>query len=187
MTVKKIFLPAAVTGLILSAVAGTVPLAAQQVASDSIFIQTASSAGLLQVKLGQLAEKKGSSPAVVDFGKRMVADYTKANEVFATAAKQAAFPSPLLMRQHQQIFNRFQSIGRSSFDKAYMGEMVKQHSEEVRLFQGESKDGRVQLLKELASKMLPDLEQRLAVATETGRSIGASVTASSASPGSAGR
>ena len=35
----------------------------------------AGSAGLLQVKLGKLAEKKGTSPAVVEFGKGMVTDY----------------------------------------------------------------------------------------------------------------
>ena len=185
----KILLPAAVTGLLLSVAAGATPADAQQPASraswisDSTFIQTAGSVGLLQVKLGQLAQKKGSSPAVVDFGKRMVADYTKANQEFAAAAKQAAYPSPTLVRQDQQTFNRFNTLGRSSFDKAYMAEMVQQHTEEVRLFDSEAKDGRVQSLKQLASKMLPDLQQRLAVATETAGSIGASVTASAGKPG----
>ena len=181
----KIFIPA-VTGLILSAALGAPPATAQQpasLASDSIFIQTASSVGLLQVKLGKLAVKKGSSPAVVEFGQRMVTDYSKANEELGTAAKQAAFPAPVLIRQHQQIFDRFSRMGRSSFDKAYMAEMVTQHSEEVRLFQQESEGGRVQSLKQLASNMLPDLQQRLAVATQTAGSIGARVTASSAKPG----
>jgi putative membrane protein len=185
----KILLPAAVAGLLLSTAAGVTPAGAQQPAaraslvSDSSFIQTAGSVGLLQVKLGQLAQKKASSPAVVDFGKRMVADYSKANQEFAAAAKQAAYPSPALLRQDQQTFNRFNTLGRSSFDKAYMAEMVKQHTEEVRLFDAESKDGRVQSLKQLASKMLPDLQQRLAVATETAGSVGASVTASAGKPG----
>jgi hypothetical protein len=40
-----------------------------------------------------------------------------------------------------------------------MGEMVKQHSEEVQLFRWESSGGRVQSLKQLATRM-PDLEQR---------------------------
>jgi putative membrane protein len=181
----KIFIPA-VAALILSAALGAPPATAQQpssLAQDSIFIQTASSAGLLQVKLGKLAEKKGSSPAVVEFGQRMVADYSKANEELGAAAKQAAFPAPILVRQHQQIFDLFTRTGRSSFDKAYMAEMVKQHSEEVRLFQQESEGGRVQLLKQLAGKMLPDLQQRLTVATQTAGSIGARVTASAAKAG----
>jgi putative membrane protein len=179
----KTLVPAVVMGLLLSAAAGAPTALAQQpvsLAADSVFIQTASSVGLLQVKLGKLAEKKGSSPAVVEFGKRMVSDYSKANAEFAAAAKQAAFPAPVLLRQHQQIFDRFNRMGRSSFDKAYMTEMVTQHGEEVRLFQRESESGRVQLLKQVASKMLPDMQQRLTVATQTAGSIGVQVTASAA-------
>jgi putative membrane protein len=177
MVVKNLVTVAA-TGLLLSAAVGAAPAAAQQsLASDSTFIQRASSVGLLQVKLGKLAEKKGSSTAVVDFGKRMVTDYSKANEELAAAAEQAAFPAPVLMREHQQIFNRLNATGRSSFDKAYMAEMVKEHSEVVRLFQRESEGGRVQSLKQLASRMLPDLQQRLALATQKARSVGADVAA----------
>jgi putative membrane protein len=172
---------ASVAGLFLSAVVNLAPAAAQQpqsLASDSGFIARAASAGLLQVKLGKLAEKKATSASVVDFGKRMVADYSKANEELKSAAKNAGFLAPVLMRHDQQIFDRFNSMGRSSFDKKYMAEMVEQHNEEVRLFQGEAAGGRVQSLKQLASRMLPDLQQRLTLATQTAGSVGANVTAS---------
>jgi putative membrane protein len=181
----KLSLPATLTGLVLSAAMAVSPAAAQQSASlesDSIFIQTASSVGLLQVKLGKLAEKKASNPAVVEFGKRMLNDYSKVNQEFAAAAKQAAFPAPVLLREHQQLLDRFNRMGRSSFEKQYMTEMVKQHRDEVALFQRESEGGRVQSLKELASRMLPDLHERLTLATETAGSIGAQVTASAAEP-----
>ena len=69
-------------------------------------------------------------------------------------------------------------MGRSSFDKAYMAEMVEQHGREVRLFQEESQGGRVQSLKQLASRMLPEMEQRLSRARQTAGSIGVNVTAS---------
>jgi putative membrane protein len=150
----------------------------QSLASDSVFIQRAGSIGLLQVKLGQLAEKKGTSPAVVEFGKRMVTDYSKANEELKAAAKVAGYPAPVLLRQDQQIFDRFNGKGRSSFDKAYMAQMVERQNQEVRLFQGESAGGRVQSLKQLASKMLPDTEQRLSLARQTAGSVGVDVTAS---------
>ena len=184
MPVKN-FVPAAAAAL-LSAALATAPATAQQsasLASDSIFIQTASSVGLLQVKLGKLAEKKASNPAVVEFAKRMITDYSKVNEEFAAAAKQAAFPAPVILRKHQQIFDRFNSMGRSSFEKEYMAEMVKQHREEVALFQRESEKGRVQSLKQVAARMLPDLQQRLSVTTQTAESIGAQVTASAGETG----
>jgi putative membrane protein len=180
MVVKNLF-SAAVAGLFLSAAGGLAPAAAQQpksLASDSLFIQRASSAGLLQVKLGKLAEKKGTSAAVVEFGKRMVTHYSKANEALKAAAKEAAFPAPVLVRQDQQTFDRFNRMGRSSFDKAYMAEMVEQQSEEVRLFQQESEGGQVQSLKQLASRMLPEMERRLSLAKQTAGSVGVNVTAS---------
>lgn len=178
MVVKNL-ISAAVTGLFLSAAAGLTPAAAQQpksLASDSAFITRAGSAGLLQVKLGKLAEKKGTSTAVVEFGKGMVTHYSKANEELKAAAKEAGFPAPPLLRQDQLSFDRFNGMGRSSFDKAYMAEMVERQNEEVRLFQGEATGGRVHSLKQLATKMLPDTEQRLRLARQTGGSIGIDVT-----------
>jgi putative membrane protein len=130
------------------------------------------------VKLGKIAQEKGSSDVVRDFGKRMVEDYSKANEELAAGAKQAAFPAPVLLRQHQQVVNRISGMGRSSFDKNYMAEMVNEHDQAVRLFQQESEDGRVASLKQLASRLLPTVQQHQTLATETARSVGVSVTAS---------
>jgi len=177
--VVKFLAPAAVTALLLSATVGPAQAVAQQaaVASDSSFIQMAGSLGLLQVRLGKLAEEKGSSSVVRDFGKRMQADYAKANEELATGAKQSAYPAPVLLRQHQQVVERFKGMSRSSFDKKYMAEMVDDHGEAVRLFQQESEGGRVASLKQLASRMLPTLQQHLALATQTAGSVGADVTA----------
>ena len=175
----KFVAPAAVTILLLNAAAGPQPAAAQQAVpvTDSSFIQMAGSLGLLQAKLGKLAEEKGSSPAVRDFGKRMVADYSKVNEELKAGAKASAYPAPIMLRQHQQAYDRFLRMSKSSFDKKYMAEMVSDHGDAVRLFQEESERGRVASLKQLASTMLPTLQQHMALATQTATSVGAEVTA----------
>lgn len=181
MTVKY-FVPSAVASLLLSAVMGVAPAAAQRTTAletDSTFMQMASSLGLLQAKLGKVALDKSASAAVQEFGKQMVADYAKANQELAAAAKQAAFPAPTLMRQHQQLADRLSRMSRSSFDKAYMAQVVSDHNEAVRLFQQEAEHGRVESLKQLASRMLPGLQEDLRVATETAGAVGADVTASS--------
>ena len=183
--VIKLLAPAAVTCLSLTTMAHLTPAVAQTtaqhaaLASDSSFMQTAGSLGLLQVKLGKLAQEKGSSEVVRDFGKRMVADYSKANEDLAAGARQAAYPRPVLLREHQQIFNRFNGMGRSAFDKTYMAEMVSEHGDMAGLFEQEAKDGRVQSLKQLASGMLPAVQQRQALAGQTAGTVGADVTATS--------
>jgi putative membrane protein len=187
--VVKFLARAAVTGLLLNLIAGTEPAAAQRaaaagsLASDSNFIQTAGSLGQLQVKLGKIAQDKGSSAVVRDFGKRMVEEYSKVNEELATGAKQAAYPAPVLLRQHKQVVERFRSMTKGSFDKNYMAEMVSDHSASVHLFQDESESGRVASLKELATKMLPTVQQHETLATQTASSVGADVTASKAEEG----
>ena len=181
--VVKFRASAAVTAFLLSATVGARQAAAQVIAqqtvaaSDSAFLQMASSLALLQAKLGKLAEDKGSSPSVREFGKRMVADYSKVNEELAAAAKQAAYPAPVMLRQHQQLYDRFVRMGGSSFDKKYMAEAVNDHGLAVNLYRQESESGRVASLKQLASSMLPTAEEHLTLATETARSVGADVTA----------
>jgi putative membrane protein len=115
----------------------------------------------------------------------MATHYSKANEELKAAAKEAAFPGPVLLRQDQQTFDRFNKMSRSSFDKAYMAEMVEQHSEEMRLFQQQTTGGRVQSLKQLASRMLAEMEQGLSLARQTAGSVGVDVTASTSEVGEA--
>jgi putative membrane protein len=176
----------AVTTLLVATLATPTPAAAQTaaqhvaLASDSTFLQTVGSLGLLQVKLGKLAQQKGSSDVVRDFGKRMATEYSQANERLAAGAKQAAYPRPVLLRQHQQIFDRFNTMGKSSFDKSYMAEMVSEHDEVARAVERQAKEGRIASLKQLAAGMLSDVQQRQALATQTASSVGADVTATTA-------
>jgi putative membrane protein len=184
MTIK--FLDsAALTALLLGAIVGAVPAAAQGsgaqtgLAGDSVFIQSAASYGLLQAKLGMLAEKKATSPAVRDFGKRMVDEYSQANQKLAAGAKQAAYPAPVIIRRDKQVLDQFLNTGSGSFDKKYMAEMVTQQSQAAQLFKQEAESGRVASVKQLASSMLPMIQQHLSLATETARSVGADVATTS--------
>jgi len=178
----KFLISGAVTGLLLSATVGLAPAAAQDPAlvSDSSFIRMAGSLGLLQQKLGKLAQDRAASEAVKDFGKEMEADYSKVNEELAAAAKQAAFPSPILLREHKQQFDRFYRKSGSSFDKDYMAQTVKYQDEEVRLYEQQAKGGRVASLKQLAESKLPTVQQRLAQSRQAAGAVGADVTASTA-------
>jgi len=180
--ITRLLAPAA-AALVLTALATPIPASAQTaaqhvaLASDSTFLQTVGSLGLLQARLGKLAQQKASSDVVKDFGKRMETEYAQANEQLAAGAKQAAYPKPVMLRQHQQIFDRFNTMGKSSFDKNYMAEMVSEHDEAARLFEQEAKDGRIASLKQLAAGMLSDAQQRQSLANQTASSVGADVTA----------
>ena len=187
----RLLAPVVVTGLVLNAAPAGAQAVTQHLAlaADSNFMQTAGSLGLLQVKLGALAEKKGSSPVVREFGRRMVADYSRANEELAAGAEAAAYPEPVMLREHKQLLDRFIKTGRSSFDKKYMSVMIDQHGEVARLFRAEAEQGRVVSLRQLAVRLLPTVQQHVSLATMTAGSIGADVTATAegaraGSPGS---
>src|SRR5690242_3779496 len=47
---------------------------------ETDFANDAGAGGMMEVELGQLAEKNGSSPAVKNFGKMMVTDHSKLND-----------------------------------------------------------------------------------------------------------
>ena len=97
--VVKFLARAAVTGLLLSIAAPMTGAAQEAAVTDSSFLQTAGSIGLLQAKLAKMAQSKASSPAVREFGKKMETDYAQVNEAIAAGAKQAAYPSPVIIRQ----------------------------------------------------------------------------------------
>jgi putative membrane protein len=178
----KFLTSAVVTGLLLNATVSAAQTTAPQpsLASDSSFIVTASSLGLLQVQLGKLAMQKGSTPAVKEFGQRMVAEYSKLNPDLAAASKQAAYPSPVILRQHQKILDLFVSTGKGSFDQKYMAEMVSQHGDAARLYQQESEHGRVTSIKELASKLLPTVQGHQTLAREAAGKAGVELTTAQA-------
>jgi putative membrane protein len=174
----KFLAPATMVGLVLTAAMSPVQAVAQAAAvTDSSFMLEAGSLGLLQEKLGKLAEEKGTSPAVKDFGKRMAADYSKVNDQLKAAAKQAAYPKPVMLREHQQTYERFVRTGKGSFDKKYMAEAVNDHTAAVRLYQRQAEGGRITSLKQLASTLLPQVQEHMELATQTASSVGAEVTA----------
>jgi putative membrane protein len=47
---------------------------------DKTFMKKAAKGGMMEVAMGKLAEQNGQSDDVKSFGKRMVADHSKAND-----------------------------------------------------------------------------------------------------------
>jgi putative membrane protein len=56
-----------------------VSAAARAQSNDQLFVKAAASGGMAEVKLGQIAQQNGSPDSVKEFGKRMVADHSKAS------------------------------------------------------------------------------------------------------------
>ena len=130
--------------------------------SDSKFAMEAAGGGMAEVKLGELAQEKGSSQFVKDFGKKMVDDHSKANDDLKSIAAKNNITLPSDMPpKHQALYDQLSKLSGDEFDKAYLAAMLKDHKKDVAAFQKESTNGKNPDLKEFASKTLPVIQGHL--------------------------
>jgi putative membrane protein len=130
--------------------------------ADTKFVKQAAGGGLAEVKLGQLAQEKGSSDFVKQFGKKMVDDHSKINDDLKAVAEKnnVTLPSDLPPKE-QAVYDRLSKLSGDAFDKAYLAEMQKDHRKDIADFKKEASSGSNADVKEFASKNLPTLEGHL--------------------------
>ncbi len=174
---RNLFSLAAVAALGLW-VAGVAPAQGQRRAADqssgkalgadSDFVKKAASGGMLEVRLGELAAKQATNPAVRQFGARMVRDHTRANrQLMAALSAEGITPPRVMLDKDIETFNHLAKLSGAEFDRAYMKHMVEDHQADVSLFEKESKDGKDARLKAFAEKTLPTLKEHLQLAQKT--------------------
>ena len=137
---------------------------------DRIFIEHAAQDGIAEVELGRLAEKRGSSDAVKQFGARMVEDHSKANDELKklAAARNIALPSTPDRKTHKDL----QDLGKTRrFDHEYMERMVSDHRKDVADFRKQAQSAKSSDIKAFAQKTLPTLEDHLKLAESTKASL----------------
>ena len=144
-----------------SAAGGTTP------AADSKFVRAAAEGGMAEVELGKLATEKASSEEVKKFGERMVNDHTKANDQLKQVAENKGIQLPdKLSPKDQMTKEHLSKLSGEQFDKAYMNDMVKDHTQDVADFKRESNSGTDADVKNFAATTLPTIEDHLKQAKE---------------------
>ncbi len=135
--------------------------------SDSTFAKKADRSDLAEVKLGKLAEQKGATDTVRDFGQRMVKDHSNANEQLKDAAQQDNINLPNQPNNMQeQEYNRLSNLSGKEFDRAYARLMVKEHQKDVQALQHEANYGKNAQIKNWASTTLPTIQEHLRLARQ---------------------
>src|SRR6202790_5650711 len=146
---------------------------------DAHFAKEAAQGGMAEVKLGQLAEEKGSSASVKSFGKRMVDDHSKAGDKLKEVASRESITLPSdISAKDQATYDRLSKLNGAAFDRAYAKAMVKDHETDVAAFQKEANAGKDDSLKGFASETLPTLQDHLKQAKEMMKSVGGGTSAS---------
>lgn len=135
--------------------------------ADRKFMTNAAQGGMAEVELGQLAQEKGQSQEVKDFGKKMVDDHSKANDQLKQLASQKGVTLPTDMDAKDQATKaKLEKLSGTQFDQAYMKDMLMDHKKDVAEFQKESTSAHDPDLKNWAGETLPTLQGHLKMAQE---------------------
>lgn len=131
-------------------------------ATDRTFMRKAAEGGLAEVELGKLAAERGSSQDVKQFGQRMVDDHSKANDQLKQLASEKGINLPeKLDAKDAATKARLEKLSGKAFDRAYMRDMVTDHTKDVSEFRTEAKTAKDPDVKNFASQTVPTLEDHL--------------------------
>ena len=126
------------------------------------FALKAGAGGMMEVELGNLAQSNGQLARVKSFGAMMVKDHGAANKELMALSQQKAFNIPSTLPAEMQMhINELKALKGSEFDKKYMDMMVKDHKDDIDLFEEASKHSPDPDIKAFATKTLPTLKMHL--------------------------
>jgi putative membrane protein len=136
-------------------------------ADDVKFIENATSGGLHEVHLGQLATERANDPEVKKFGEMMVTDHSKLNKELTNVAQQMGVKLPTQENaEHQAERQKFMAMKGQAFDQAYMKHMVDDDKKDVEDFKKASESAKDSRLRNFASKTLPVVREHLTKAEQ---------------------
>jgi putative membrane protein len=159
------------------------PLRAQgnaSLAADAAIIREVPVSNLLEIRLGDLARKKATQPAVKAFGDRMVTDhsnmYRQWNAVYqqwVAEVGQSGKIEPGLGEARAEELKRMEKVPANQFDREYMTTMIRHHQENVSFFQSSANSAQSPRVRDLLISGLPVLQQHLSLALQVGGQVGA--------------
>jgi putative membrane protein len=121
--------------------------------SDKHFVSEALKGGMAEIQMGRLAQEKGSSSDVKNFGRKMVQDHTKLGDQMKQVASRLGVSvpqSPTILEQVE--IKKLSGLSGSDFDQEYIKDMVKDHEDDLNDFKKDADDGTSPLVKNAATQ-----------------------------------
>jgi len=130
--------------------------------SPAEFTTQVSMANRFEIEEAELALKQSSDEKVKTFAQLMIKDHTAAEKELESAAKASgAAPVAQLDPAHHQLVDALKGKSGVEFDKAYIADQLKAHSQAVELLTGFSASGGDPALKAWAKSALPIVKTHL--------------------------
>lgn len=140
-----------------------------ETASDRTFLKKAIQGDNCEIMLGKIAQTRGSSQGVRDFGAMLVTDHTKAREDAMRIAARIGVTMPTrLTKEALDERAKLEPLSGAAFDSEFARYMVKDHRQDIADFRKEAREGRAAVA-DLAKTALPVLQKHLAAAETVAR------------------
>jgi len=132
-----------------------------QVSTDA-FVANAPISDMYEIQAGEIAQKKGQSKGVKDFGKMMVADHTALSATMKPLiAATGKTPPTGLDERRKGMIDNLNAASAADFDKVYLDQQEAAHNEALTLMQGYADHGDDAGLKDAAAKAAPKVQAHL--------------------------
>jgi putative membrane protein len=151
----------------------TRPQATLDVRADTASIREVVAGNLLEIQLGNLADRKASNPAVKQFAQQMVKDHTAMEKQWTALGAKNGVPIPALDPTGKQAISQLDKLSGTEFDRAYMTSMVNDHQQTVNVLQQLGQQAQSPEVRQLAASGLPTVQQHLTMAQQVGSQVGA--------------
>ncbi|MGI4750397.1 MAG: DUF4142 domain-containing protein [Janthinobacterium lividum] len=140
--------------------------------ADAGFVNDATQGGMLEVQMGQLAERNALNQKVKEFGAMMVKDHQKADgELKGIASGKKLGVPPALGKEMQDRVDSISLKNSVAFDLRFMDIMVAAHKKDVADFEKATTTLKDPDLKAFAVKTLPTLKMHLSAAEALDNSL----------------
>ncbi len=139
---------------------------------DASFVNNAAQGGMLEVQLGQLAQRNAMNQKVKEFGEMMAKDHSQANAELKkiTEGKKLGLPTAL-GKEMQDRVDSMSLQNSTGFDLKFMEIMVAAHKKDIADFEKASTTLKDADLKAFVVKTLPTLKMHLSAAESLNNSI----------------
>jgi len=140
---------------------------------DASFYKGAAEGGMAEVDAGRLAQDKGNSQQVKDFGAMMVKDHSAANEKLQTLAASKSITLPTTASVGQMASKaKLDVLSGATFDKSYVKGQISAHRQTIALFRMEISSGQDADAKAFAVATLPTVKAHLKAITAIAADMG---------------
>jgi len=131
--------------------------------ADRRFTKEVIQGDLAEIQIGKLAQQKGASEKVKQFGQRLEADHSSNLEQAKSLAGSLGLAPPTAPNANQTAtYEKLSGLSGKEFDRTFAKKMLKDHKKDIKEFRRESR--RSGPVANFAKKTLPTLEEHLKLA-----------------------